>query len=265
MVVGSLSAQSNKNKYPQTKVYRGDSVVILSIDQSDYINKTFKEQKIALDSFKVVTDTLIRYKDSIVTKFVKTDSILTITDSLRKELLAYKKKVEEAAKLGLYVTYDTIREQAKFLPFEKDFKVNIKQTETGVKLFATSYSQYTNSRVALSFGLAGLSGFAQGVQSEISNHPYQFKNTFPTMPTTFWDHFGYTGPSSWGREMRIGNIWFRSDLWQMARVVNVSSLCIAFPIGLYETTTWKQILKRSLIISSGHVIGYNLATKVVIR
>ena len=55
MVVGSLSAQSNKNKYPQTKVYRGDSVVILTVDQSNYINKTFKEQKEALDSFKVIT------------------------------------------------------------------------------------------------------------------------------------------------------------------------------------------------------------------
>ena len=95
LVVGSLSAQSNKNKYPQTKVYRGDSVVILSIDQSDYINKTFKEQKQALDSFKVVTDTLVRYRDSVIVKYVTTDSILTVTDSLRKELLAYKSKVEE--------------------------------------------------------------------------------------------------------------------------------------------------------------------------
>ena len=265
MVVGSLSAQSNKNKYPQTKIYRGDSVVILSVDQSNYINKTFKEQKTALDSFKVVTDTLVKYRDSVVIKYVQTDSILSVTDSLRKELLAYKKKVEEAAKLGLYVTYDSIREQAKFLPFDKDFKVQMKETENGVKLFASSFDQFTKTRVGIGLGLSILGGMANGLSSEIINHPWEFQNTFPKMNPAFWDHMGYTGTSSWNREFRLGNIWWRSDLWHISRVTYISSISIAFPITLYETTTWKQVIKRSLCLSLGYVAGYNLITNVIIR
>ena len=265
LVVGSLSAQLNKNKYPQTKVYRGDSVVILSIDQSEYINKTFKEQKQALDSFKVVTDTLVKYRDSVIVKYVTTDSILTVTDSLRRELLAYKSKVEEAAKLGLYVTYDSIREQAKFLPFDKDFKVQMKETENGVKLFATSFDQFTKTRILVGGGLAFISGLSYGVNSEVVNHPFEFKNTFPNMPTTFWDHFGQTGPSSWDRETRIGNFWFRSDLWHLSKGVGVTTLTLSFPISLYESTKWKQVIYRSLINSVSYTIGYNVSTKLIIR
>jgi len=265
MAVGSLSAQSNKNKYPQTKVYRGDSVVILSVDQSNYINKTFKEQKEALDSFKVVTDTLVRYKDSVTIKYITTDSILIVTDSLRKELLAYKKKVEDAAKLGLYVTYDSIREQAKFLPFDKDFKVQMKETENGVKLFATSFDQFTKTRILVGGGLAFVSGLSYGINSEVVNHPFEFKNSFPNMPTTFWDHFGQTGPSSWARETRIGNIWFRSDLWHLTKGVGVTTLTLSFPISLYETTKWKQVIWRSLINSASYTIGYNVSTKLIVR
>ena len=265
MVAGSLSAQLNKNKYPQTKVYRGDSVVIISLDQSNYINKTFKEQREALDSFKVVTDTLIRYKDSVTVKYVTTDSILSVTDSLRRELLAYKKKVEEAARLGLFVTYDSIREQAKFLPFDKGSKINLKQTESGVKIFATSYSQYTGTRLLIGSGLTFLGGMAYGTSNEITNHPFEFKNTFPNMPTEFWDHFGKTGPSSWERETRIGNIWFRSDLWHISRAVGVTSMCVGIPIGTYESTTWKQLIIRSLVLSAGYTAGYNVATKVIIK
>jgi len=265
LVVGSLSAQSNKNKYPQTKVYRGDSVVILSIDQSDYINKTFKEQKQALDSFKVITDTLTRYKDSVIVRYVTTDSILTVTDSLRKELLAYKKKVEEAAKLGLYVTYDTLKEQAKFLPFDKDFKVQMKETENGVKLFASSFDQFTKTRIIAGGSLALLSGLSYGINSEVVNDPYDFAKRFPNMPTTFWDHYGKTGPSSWEREARIGNLVFKSDLWHITRGVGVTSMTLSFAIPLYETTKWKQVIWRSLINSASYTIGYNISTKLIIK
>lgn len=267
LVAGSLSAQSNKTKqkYPQTKVYRGDSVVILSTEQSEEINRVFKAQTAAIDSFKSVTDTLIRYKDSVTVKYVMTDSVLKVTDSLRIELEKYKKRVEEAARLGLFVTYDSIREQAKFLPFDKGSKINLKETQTGVKIFATSYSQYTTSRLIIGTGLTFLSGLAYGTSNEITNHPYQFKNTFPSMPTTFWDHFGQSGQSSWARETRIGNIWFRSDLWHYSRAVGVSSLCIGIPIATYESTTWKQLIIRSLIVSAGYTAGYNVATKIIIR
>lgn len=265
LVVGSLSAQSNKNKYPQTKVYRGDSVVILSIDQSEYINKTFKEQKQALDSFKVVTDTLVKYKDSVIVKYVTTDSILTVTDSLRKELLSYRKKVEEAAKLGLYVTYDSIKEQAKFLPFDKDFKVQMKETENGVKLFASSFDQFTKTRVIVGGSLALLSGLSYGINSEVVNDPWGFKDRFPNMPTTFWDHYGKTGPSSWERETRVGNLVFKSDLWHISKGVGLSAFTLSFPISLYETTNWKQVIWRSLINSAGYTIGYNISTKLIIK
>lgn len=265
MVAGSLSAQLNKNKYPQTKVYRGDSVVILSIDQSNFINKTFKEQKEALDSFKVVTDTLTRYRDSVVVKYVKTDSILTVTDSLRRELLAYKKKVEEAAKLGLYVTYDTIREQAKFLPFDKDFKVQIKETEGGVKIFATNFDQFTKTRIITGGSLALLSGLSYGINSEVVNDPYDFAKRFPNLPTTFWDHYGKTGPSSWAREARVGNLVFKSDLWHISKGVGVTSATLGFSISLYESTKWKQIIYRSLINSICYTIGYNVSTKLIVK
>jgi len=265
MVVGSLSAQSNKNKYPQTKVYRGDSVVILSVDQSNYINKTFKEQKQALDSFKVVTDTLTKYRDSVIVKYVTTDSILTVTDSLRRELLAYKNKVEEAAKLGLYVTYDTIREQAKFLPFDKDFKVQMKETENGVKLFATSFDQFTKTRIITGGSLALLSGLSYGINSEVVNDPYDFAKRFPNMPTTFWDHYGKTGPSSWARETRVGNLVFKSDLWHISKGVGVTAMTLSFPISLYEATKWKQVIYRSLINSVCYTIGYNVSTKLIIK
>ena len=218
-----------------------------------------------MDSFKIVTDTLTKYKDSLIVKYVTTDSILIVTDSLRKELLAYKKKVEEAAKLGLYVTYDTIREQAKFLPFDKDFKVQMKETENGVKLFASSFDQFTKTRVGIGLGLSILGGMANGLSSEIINHPWEFQNTFPKMNPAFWDHMGYTGTSSWNREFRLGNIWWRSDLWHISRVTYISSISIAFPITLYETTTWKQVIKRSLCLSLGYVAGYNLITNVIIR
>ena len=270
MVVGSLSAQSNKNKYPQTKVYRGDSVVILSIDQSNYINKTFKEQKQALDSFKVVTDTLTRYRDSVIVKYVTTDSILTVTDSLRKELLAYKNKVEEAARLGLYVTYDTIRQQAKFLPFDKDFKVQMKETESGVKLFATSYDQFTKTRIGIGCGLSLVSGLARGVHSEIHYHPVEIRNTFPNLKTDVW-YLGNSSdlslkgqPTSWRRESRIGNIVFKSDLAHISNGTFLTSSFIGMSVSLYETTTWKQIIYRSLLNSAFYMIGYN-TTKAVIR
>ena len=267
LVAGSLSAQSNKSKqkYPQTKVYRGDSVVILSIDQSDEINRIFKQQTAAIDSFKMVTDTLVKYRDSVIVKYVMTDSVLKYTDSLKIELEKYKKKVEEAARLGLFVTYDSIREQAKFLPFDKGSKINLKETQTGVKIFATSYSQYTTSRLLIGTGLTFISGLAYGTSNEITNHPFQFKNTFPNMPTTFWDHYGKTGPSSWQRETRIGNIWFRSDLWHLSRATGVTAMCVGIPIATYESTTWKQLIIRSLIVSAGYTAGYNVATKIIIR
>ena len=265
MVAGSLSAQLNKNKYPQTKVYRGDSVVILSIDQSNYINKTFKEQREALDSFKVVTDTLVRYRDSVTVKYVTADSILTVTDSLRKELLSYKKKVEEAAKLGLYVTYDSIREQAKFLPFDKDFKVQMKETDNGVKIFATNFDQFTKTRIMVGSGLALISGLSYGINSEVVNDPWDFSRRFPNLPTTFWDHYGKTGPSSWERETRIGNLVFKSDLWHLSKGVGVTTFALSFPISLYETTKWKQVIARSLINSVSYTIGYNISTKIIIK
>ena len=274
MAVGSLSAQLNKNKYPQTKVYRGDSVVILSIDQSNFINKTFKEQKEALDSFKVVTDTLTRYRDSVIVKYVKTDSILTITDSLRRELLAYKNKVEEAARLGLYVTYDTIRQQAKFLPFDKDFKVQMKETESGVKLFATSYDQFTKTRIGIGCGLSLLGGLSKGVANEIYFHPGEVYNTFPNMSTAFW-YLGEKGsgpptpalvgqPTSWRRETRVGNIVFKSDLYHISNATFLTSSFIGMSVSLYETTTWRQVIYRSLLNSAFYMVGYN-TTKAIIK
>jgi len=262
----SFGQGPGKQKYPQIKYYRGDSVVIITLDQSRKIDSTFKSQVIALDSFKIVTDTLVRYKDSVTTKYVYTDSVLIITDSLRRELLSYKKKVEDAARLGLYVTYDTIREQAKFLPFDKDFKVNMKETENGVKLFATSFDQFTKSRITLGCGLAMVAGMSYGMNSEIINHPGQFRNTFPNMNPTFWNHMGWGGlPSSWDREVRIGNLWFKSDLWHITKTSYITSVSLAFPITMYETTTWSQIIKRTLLMSASYTIGYNLMTNVIIK
>ena len=200
-----------KQKYPQIKYYRGDSVVIITIDQSRKIDSTFKSQVSALDSFKTITDTLVKYKDSVITKYVYTDSVLIVTDSLRNELLSYKKKVEEAARLGLYVTYDTIREQAKFLPF------------TG--------------------------GLARGFHSEIHYHPVEVRNTFPNMKTDIWylgnsNHPSLKGqPTSWRRETRIGNLVFKSDLAHVSNASFLSSIFVGFPISMYETTSWSQIIK----------------------
>lgn len=262
----SFGQGPGKQKYPQIKYYRGDSVVIITLDQSRKIDSTFKSQVIALDSFKTVTDTLVRYKDSVTTKYVYTDSVLIITDSLRRELLSYKKKVEDAARLGLYVTYDTIKEQAKFLPFDKDFKVNIKETENGVKLFATSFDQFTKSRITLGCGLAMVAGMSYGMNSEIINHPGQFRNTFPNMDPAFWNHMGWGGlPSSWDREVRIGNLWFKSDLWHITKTSYITSVSLAFPISMYETTTWSQIIKRTLLMSASYTVGYNLMTNVIIK
>jgi hypothetical protein len=262
----SFGQGPRKQKYPQIKYYRGDSLVMITIDQSRKIDSIYKSQVIALDSFKTITDTLVRYKDSVTTKYVYTDSVLIITDSLRRELLSYKKKVEDAARLGLYVTYDTIREQAKFLPFDKDFKVNIKETENGVKLFATSFDQFTKSRITLGCGLAMVAGMSYGMNSEIINHPGQFRNTFPNMDPAFWNHMGWGGlPSSWDREVRIGNLWFKSDLWHITKTSYITSVSLAFPISMYETTTWSQIIKRTLLMSASYTVGYNLMTNVIIK
>jgi hypothetical protein len=260
-----------KQKYPQVKYYRGDSVVIITIDQSRKIDSTFKSQVSEIDSFKSVTDTLVKYRDSVVTKYVYTDSVLLITDSLRRELLMYKKKVEEAARLGLYVTYDTIREQAKFLPFDKDFKVNMKETENGVKLFATSFDQYTKTRISVGCGLAFVGGLSRGFHSEIHYHPVEIRNTFPNLKTDLW-YLGNTNdpslkgmPTSWRKETRIGNIVFKSDMAHISNATFLSSVFVAFPISMYETTTWSQVIKRSLLLSLCYTTGYNVMTKGIVR
>ena len=264
-------SQPVKQKYPQIKYFRGDSVVILTIDQSRKIDSTFKSQVSALDSFKTITDTLVKYKDSVITKYVYTDSVLIVTDSLRRELLSYKKKVEEAARLGLYVTYDTIREQAKFLPFDKDFKVNMKETENGVKIFATNFDQFTKTRITLGCGLAFTGGLARGFHSEIHYHPIEVRNTFPNMKTDIWylgntNHPSLKGqPTSWRKETRIGNLVFKSDLAHISNATFLSSIFVAFPISMYETTSWSQIIKRSLLLSVSYTAGYNLMTKGIIK
>ena len=250
-----------KQKYPQIKYYRGDSVVIITIDQSRKIDSTFKSQVSALDSFKTITDTLVKYKDSVI----------IVTDSLRNELLSYKKKVEEAARLGLYVTYDTIREQAKFLPFDKDFKVNMKETENGVKIFATNFDQFTKTRIGVGWGLAFTGGLARGFHSEIHYHPVEVRNTFPNMKTDIWylgnsNHPSLKGqPTSWRRETRIGNLVFKSDLAHVSNATFLSSIFVGFPISMYETTSWSQIIKRSLLLSISYTAGYNLMTKGIIK
>lgn len=264
----SLSAQSNKTtkqKYPQTKVYRGDTIVILTIDQSEQINKTFKEQTAAIDSFRVLTDTLTRYRDSVVTKYIVTDSVLYVTDSLRKELEAYKLKVEEAAKQGLYVTYDKQKQQAKFLPFDNKFKVTLRESSNGVSIYATNVSQYTKTRLAVAGGLSLLSGLAFGIQNEIANHPWEVQRTFTNLDPSYWDHFGYTGTSSWRRSIKIGPQEIRTDLWHTAKATGISAISVAFPIALHQTTSWKQIIKRSLMVSVGYTIGYNISTKAIIK
>ena len=57
MSIMAFGQGPGKQKYPQIKYYRGDSVVIITLDQSKKIDSTFKSQVIALDSFKTVTDT----------------------------------------------------------------------------------------------------------------------------------------------------------------------------------------------------------------
>jgi hypothetical protein len=42
-------------------------------------------------------------------------------------------------------------------------------------------------------------------------------------------------------------------------------MCIGIPIATYESTTWKQLIIRSLIVSAGYTAGYNVATKIIIR
>jgi hypothetical protein len=263
----SLSAQSNKpkQKYPQTKVFRGDTIVILTIEQSEQINKTFKEQTAALDSFRVLTDTLIQYKDSVTMKYVTTDSILLVTDSLKRELEAYKLKVEEAAKQGLYVTYDKQKQQAKFLPFDNKFKVLVRETSNGVTIYASNVSQYTKTRIAVGSGLALLTGMAFGLNSEIAFHPAEIRNTFPNWKQSNWDHFGYYGPGTWDKSKTVGPVTIKTDMWHTNKTIGNAAIAVAFPITYYDTKTWKQIITRSLILSASYTLGYNTMTRWIVK
>ena len=122
-----------KQKYPQIKYYRGDSVVIITLDQSKKIDSTFKSQVSALDSFKTVTDTLVKYKDSVITKYVYTDSVLFITDSLRKELLSYKQKVEEAEKVATSIESEISRLESQRQSNESRLGTMQQQLEKAIK------------------------------------------------------------------------------------------------------------------------------------
>ena len=68
--------QSSYCQYPQKRVFRGDSVVILSITQADTINKLYKTYN---DSIELLNNTLTikkaRYDSLFKTLHLKQDSI----------------------------------------------------------------------------------------------------------------------------------------------------------------------------------------------
>lgn len=136
----STSVSTSNTQYPVTKIYDGDTVVIMTLQQGKDMNRKFvilrdsvKAQKKRLDTLYQANDFLVDYITAIQYKnselFVANKDLLSTNTNLTEQIFDYEGTISS---LGRKVELDKIRyDMSKSV---SDFKLDLYRLEMQTKL-----------------------------------------------------------------------------------------------------------------------------------